>query len=76
MRCETMHSAAAKANIPELQVDENAAASTTSPDVAPWWMQVSAGGHSDGEEPQVRAAWRALPPLLPGEVTELLEIHV
>jgi len=48
MRCETMHSAAAKGNIPELQVDENAAAST-SPDVAPWWMQVSAGGHSDGE---------------------------
>ena len=44
-----MHSAAAKGNIPELQVDENAAASTTSPDVAPWWMQVSAGGHSDGE---------------------------
>ena len=74
-----MHSAAAKGNIPELQVDENAAASTTSPDVAPWWMQVSAGGPSDGEggtETSGSAAWRALPPLLQGEVPEPLELHV
>jgi len=44
MRCETMHSAAAKGNIPELQVDENAAASTTSPDVAPVDAGVGRGG--------------------------------
>ena len=28
---------------PQLQVDENAVASTTAADVAPWWMQVSTG---------------------------------
>ena len=44
-----MHSAAAKGNIPELQVDENAAASTTSPDVAPGGCRCRPGGHSDGE---------------------------
>ena len=32
---------------PELQVDENAAASTS--DVASWWMQMSNGGRGDGE---------------------------
>ena len=71
-----MHSVAAKGAALELQVDKNAAASTTTPDVAPWWMQVSAGGHSDGEGgtgTSGSAAWRAVSPLLHGEVTEPLQ---
>jgi hypothetical protein len=58
------------------RLTENAAAST--PDVASWWMQVSTGWRGNGEGgtgTSGSAAWRAVSPLLQGEVTEPLQLH-